>query len=66
MKQLKHIIHGWWLFLTDDKKTYQLSKKRMDICKPCDQRKKQFCGDCGCFLPAKTRIEEEVCPISKW
>ena len=24
------------------------------------------CQECGCFMPAKTRLKGAVCPIGKW
>ena len=40
--------------------------ERLDICECCIARKGNFCGECGCFIPAKTKAEDEVCPLGKW
>lgn len=48
----------------------KLSTKRMIICHDCDRRMwKQgvsWCKECYCFLPAKTKVKEEICPLGKW
>lgn len=44
----------------------ELSKKRLEICKDCEDRVGILCGVCGCYLKAKTRDEEEKCPKEKW
>lgn len=51
----------------------KLSAKRMAICTPCEFRRGARCPECktdlikkGCFLSAKTRVVEEVCPKGKW
>ncbi len=44
-----------------------LAKQRYEICKGCEHLTKlRFCGQCGCFMPLKVRIEGSVCPIQKW
>ncbi len=43
-----------------------LAKERLRVCKDCDDRVGILCGICGCYLKAKTRDEEETCPLSKW
>lgn len=43
---------------------------RLAICRACDRYKAltQTCEhpDCGCFLPVKTTLATEVCPLGKW
>lgn len=39
---------------------------RMDICKTCNNLKFLFCNECKCYMPAKTWLEKEKCPINKW
>jgi recombinational DNA repair protein RecR len=40
---------------------------RMNTCKACDKfTEKQFCKECGCFMPAKTTIRRFKCPLGKW
>jgi len=44
-----------------------LAKQRYEICKGCEYLTKlRFCGQCGCFMPLKVRIESVSCPIKKW
>jgi hypothetical protein len=46
----------------------EISNSRYDICKACPeltQLTKQ-CKKCGCFMAAKTKIENATCPIGKW
>lgn len=44
-----------------------LAKQRYDICKGCEHLSKlKFCGQCGCFMPLKVRIEKVSCPLKKW
>lgn len=42
--------------------------QRMDICKECPSYKSLMfmCSECGCIMPAKTRINNSVCPLGKW
>jgi hypothetical protein len=42
--------------------------KRFEICKSCPELIKltSQCKKCGCFMPAKTKLENAVCPIGKW
>jgi len=41
---------------------------RMDICKACEKynEEKQKCRKCGCYLPFKTTIAADRCPLDKW
>jgi hypothetical protein len=46
--------------------------RRREICRTCEffnSSKRGFtdrCSKCGCFLTAKTVLEEERCPVGKW
>lgn len=42
------------------------AKERMEICKACPNLKLNFCKECGCFMPAKTKLKWASCPIGKW
>lgn len=64
MINLKNIIVGWYRFLFA--KRSQMAKDRLKICKLCNQRTGNICSNCGCFLLAKTELDEERCPIGKW
>ena len=64
LKKCINIIKGYW-FLSwgmNDK----LSRERMSKCLECDLLKRWFCKDCGCFVPAKTRVKGESCSQGKW
>lgn len=41
---------------------------RFDICKGCPELIKltKQCKKCGCFMVAKTKLEQATCPIGKW
>lgn len=61
---LVRIILGWWFFITN--RNNDLAKKRLDVCVYCPYRVGVTCGECGCFLQAKTRVPEETCPKNLW
>lgn len=44
----------------------QTAKMRMDICKACPNLALNLCKECGCFMPAKTKLAWTECPIGKW
>ena len=45
-----------------------LSKERYSICQSCPELIKltKTCKECGCFMAAKTKLQNATCPISKW
>jgi len=45
-----------------------IREKRLNICKSCDEFHKstEFCRVCGCYMPAKTWIASQSCPLKKW
>jgi hypothetical protein len=46
----------------------ELGKERYQICKGCPELIKttKQCKKCGCFMPAKTKLQGATCPIGKW
>lgn len=44
------------------------SKRRYAICNSCEefQRVPLTCRLCGCFMPAKTKLQNASCPAGKW
>ena len=40
--------------------------KRIKICRECEHYKMFMCTQCGCFMPAKTRLKWAECPKQKW
>ena len=43
-----------------------LALARLEACRVCPLKRGDFCGDCGCYMPAKARIEQSKCPRGKW
>lgn len=43
-------------------------EERAFICRDCDNLIPvlRTCKKCGCFMPAKTRLDWAECPIGKW
>ena len=41
---------------------------RMSICNGCDflRAVSHTCSKCGCFMIAKTKLQEAECPVGKW
>lgn len=40
---------------------------RERVCKECDRLNKiKVCKACGCFIPAKTLLKHDECPLGKW
>jgi len=64
--KIKPILLGWWLHLTNDKTTRKLSRGRRLVCDGCPFNNENYCEQCGCYIPAKTRILTESCPQEKW
>ena len=48
--------------------TEEVSSERYSICKACPELIKltKQCKKCGCFMAAKTRLQQATCPIGKW
>lgn len=47
-----------------------LSETRLVICRKCKEKLNttfgEVCGQCGCILENKTRLENEHCDLFKW
>ena len=43
-------------------------KEKLAICKQCEKFNDtiKVCGVCLCFMPAKTRLPGQSCPLNKW
>ncbi|NBW08720.1 MAG: hypothetical protein EBR82_11920 [Caulobacteraceae bacterium] len=50
------------------KVTDEVASARMSICMDCPELIKatKQCKQCGCFMNAKTKLEQSACPIGKW
>jgi|APGre2960657373_1045057.scaffolds.fasta_scaffold584835_1 uncharacterized paraquat-inducible protein A len=46
----------------------QNAKHRLSICNACEFliKKTGRCGQCGCFVSLKVKLNFEECPIGKW
>jgi hypothetical protein len=54
-------------------KKYEFTDARLAVCRTCEKGyfKKEkylrlFCAECKCFIPAKARVQYELCPLNKW
>lgn len=59
-----------WDFLKPGTEYASKEKKeeRYSICKSCPEFIKltSQCKKCGCFMAAKTALEQATCPLNKW
>lgn len=66
--KIKNIIEGWYRRLF--KPLNEHEQRRLQICEACDDKTKvvngYVCSHCGCFIKAKVRAKDEVCPLNKW
>lgn len=53
---------------TDGFFSSEVKKERYHLCKSCDRFNNtvKTCNECGCFMPMKTLMVREKCPIGKW
>ena len=56
------------LFASQAKQALQKGRQRMEVCRSCDRLDNitKICKECGCFMPVKTKLPNEACPIGKW
>ena len=41
--------------------------ERVEICKNCEKLSSlQMCSICHCFMPLKTYMKSQKCPLNKW
>ena len=52
---IKNIIIGWYRYLKGY--TSKEVRRRNKICSTCEFKNHKFCMKCGCFLPAKQRVD---------
>lgn len=69
MQKIKPIFKGWYYSLRGF--NWELAEQRMRQCQECSEilyltKNVTECSICGCFLDAKTRVEEERCPKGLW
>jgi hypothetical protein len=48
--------------------TEDVAKERFDLCNSCPELIKltKQCKQCGCFMAAKTKLDNATCPLGKW
>lgn len=67
-KKTKNIIKGYYRYVLGKK--YKFADDRIRICQKCDKNywigRTLWCSMCKCFVPAKARVENETCPLTKW
>ena len=51
---------------TPDEELEHYALKRIKICRQCEHYKMFICTQCGCFMPAKTRLKGAECPKQFW
>lgn len=70
MKPKYTIFHAIYDFCRSKLKyaTASLTEERRQHCQACEMRNKTLntCTICGCYIPAKTRLEEASCPMDVW
>jgi hypothetical protein len=46
----------------------EIAQSRLSICESCPELIKltKQCKKCGCFMAAKTKLQNAKCPIGKW
>jgi len=43
-----------------------MSRRRLEMCRGCENWTGNTCRVCGCFTALKVRLPAEACPIGKW
>jgi len=68
IKTAKNIVTGYTNLARGVK--FEFTDDRVRECQKCDRSywvgKTLWCKECGCFIPAKARVEDEHCPLKKW
>ena len=74
-KKIKHIAQAYTGIIIKkmtgkEVMKYEFTDNRVRICQKCEfnywMGRTLWCSICKCFIPAKTRIENENCPKGKW
>lgn len=68
VKNFPLIIRGWYYKLFNIER--DLASIRLSICNKCEHKVEtslgDACGQCGCILDAKARVEDAHCDLHKW
>ena len=61
-------VRPWDLFNGSPRSPEEVAEARLEICKGCDffRPRTQTCQKCGCFMAAKSMLQNAKCPIGKW
>ena len=67
MSRLSEIFEGWKNYTFPNPTIEKQAKRRMEICVGCDRlTDRNFCKQCGCYMPAKVRSPKSKCWLRKW
>lgn len=67
IKKFNEIIDGWSNLIIKEDENEILAKQRLKICVDClNIKKNNYCGICGCYIPAKVRSKKSECPKQFW
>lgn len=61
-------VKPWDLLKKENWTDSDIADARFNVCKECDRLIKATttCKECGCFMVAKTKLQDAVCPLGKW
>lgn len=56
------------LFKRGNRVPEEVRQYRLDMCHMCPSLIKATgqCGECGCIVKLKTKLQDERCPLDKW
>lgn len=64
----KQIIEGYSNLVTGKK--YEFTDDRIRVCQKCEDnywiKRTLWCSICKCYIPAKARVKENLCPKGFW
>lgn len=66
LNKYNEIKNSWKNLIWKNQEVEKLAEKRASICADCPINTANICMDCGCFIPAKIRGEDNSCPKNKW
>ncbi len=68
VKKVKNIAIGYSRLAIGVK--YKDTDKRTRICQGCEKgywiKRTLWCRLCKCYVQAKARVEDEICPLDRW
>lgn len=64
----KGLVDSGIKFITEGYGDPELSKSRYEACEKCPFfiRSSKLCSECGCYMPAKTKLKAATCPKGIW